>query len=392
MVGWPSHVEFPFWDFGEDLPASANQLSQPFKDSRNQERRLAEKSSKQQRLRQHPTHTIWIHSLTTYGTAPSQVRSLLVLVRNHAAPSSSFSLPLPPPPLLLLIFPITRLYADNPLRIYLGANANLSLGASALHKPCRQYRHRSGTLTRSRSAINPVYLRVPFGINLEIGAMAPVLFQSRSKVIQHSATSLIRRLLPAIRSLTSDSVPDLSTILPTRSAQPLTSSPSSLLRRQQVIAIPTTYSNINPGSNPGQITGIVLGSVAGFILLLWLLYTVFNRGGGSGGAVVEERVVRRRSRSPRPRSVSISEIIEVQQPRHRSPAPPPRREVRRETIVVEETRRPAPVEREDDIVEVIEEHSPPPRRVRSQRNSGYRNVDPDEYGGGDRPLRKVGRR
>lgn len=220
--------------------------------------------------------------------------------------------------------------------------------------------------------------------------MAPVSLQSGATAIQLSTTSLIRRLLPIVRGLTPNSTPDQSLTPPNRSSQLPAQLPSSLLRRQQVVAIPTTYSNTNPGSNPGQIAGIVLGSVAGFILILWLLYTVFGGGGGSGGAVVEERVIRRRSRSPRPRSVSRSETIEVQS-RHRSPAPPPRREVRRETIVVEETRRPAPVEREDDIVEVIEEHSPP-RRVRSQRNSGYRNVDPDEYGGGDRPMRKVSRR
>ena len=306
-----------------------------------------------------------------------------------ASPSSPSSLPL----ILFLIIPITRLYADNTLLLSLSATVHLSVGASALHKPCRQYRHRLRTLTRSWSAIKPISRACTLCLNLEIGAMAPVLLHSSSKAIQHSTTTLIRRLLPAIRSLVPDSTPDPSSILSTRSAQPLTISSSSLLRRQQVVAIPTTYSNINPGSNPGQIAGIVLGSVAGFILLLWLLYTVFSLGGGgSGGTVVEERVIRRRSRSPRPRSVSRSEIIEVQQVRHRSPAPPPRREVRRETIVVEETRRPAPVEREDDIVEVIEEHSPPPRRARSQRNSGYRNVDPDEYGGGDRPLRKVSRR
>ena len=51
---------------------------------------------------------------------------------------------------------------------------------------------------------------------------------------------------------------------------------------------------------------------------------------------------------------------------------------------------PPPVEREDDIVEVIEEHSPPPRERRgSRRVSGYRNVDPNEFGGGRRPMRHV---
>jgi len=51
-------------------------------------------------------------------------------------------------------------------------------------------------------------------------------------------------------------------------------------------------------------------------------------------------------------------------------------------------------EREDDIVEVIEEHSPVRRESRrsSGRQSGFRTVDPDALGGGDRPVRKVSRR
>jgi len=68
--------------------------------------------------------------------------------------------------------------------------------------------------------------------------------------------------------------------------------------------------------------------------------------------------------------------------------------------VVEERRTttaPPVVEAEDDdIVEVIEEHSPPRRVRRSgsgrQPQSGFRTVDPGEYGGGGRPLRKVSRR
>ncbi|KAI4256705.1 MAG: hypothetical protein L6R42_006061 [Xanthoria sp. 1 TBL-2021] len=49
---------------------------------------------------------------------------------------------------------------------------------------------------------------------------------------------------------------------------------------------------------------------------------------------------------------------------------------------------PPPVEREDDIVEVIEEHSPVRRSSGSRRVSGYRTVDPEAFGGGNRPLRK----
>jgi len=217
----------------------------------------------------------------------------------------------------------------------------------------------------------------------------------------------LRDLLPSLphlsrRDLTPRKLhfPDFSPTSPiaTRTSRPLDplTNPfralSSLIRRQTVVAIPTTYSGLNAGPPPGTVVGIVLGCVFGFLLILWLLYTCFNMGGG--GDVVAEEVVRRRSRSRSPRrsSRSRSEMMETR--RSRSP-PPPRRETRRETIHVEERRAPPPVvvEREDDIVEVIEEHSPP-RRVRSNRdrNSGYRPVDPDVYAGGNRPMRKVSRR
>ncbi|MCJ1284687.1 hypothetical protein MMC26_004023 [Xylographa opegraphella] len=172
--------------------------------------------------------------------------------------------------------------------------------------------------------------------------------------------------------------------------RPLICTVPSLVRRQQgVFPIPASYAGLDAGPDPGTVVGITLGSVAGFLLILWLIYTCFNMGSGLGNSgIVAEEVVSRRSMSPprprrsrpsRTRSPSRSEMSEVRSP--------PRRE-RRETVIIEETRRPA--EPEDDIVEVIEEHSPP-RRVRSQRVSGYRTVDPDAYGGGERPLRKVRR-
>ncbi len=185
-----------------------------------------------------------------------------------------------------------------------------------------------------------------------------------------------------------------------RSLRPLT-------RRQQNIPnlIPETYAGLNKGPPPGTVVGIVLGSVAGFLLILWIIYTCMNFANTRGATTYdEETVVRRRSRSPRSsrrspprspsrhapsRSRSRSEVIEVS--RHRSP---PRRETRRETVILEERVRPPPppVERDDDIVEVIEEHSPPRRSSGSRRVSGYRTVDPDAYGGGSRPMRKVSRR
>jgi hypothetical protein len=159
-------------------------------------------------------------------------------------------------------------------------------------------------------------------------------------------------------------------------------------RQTAILAIPTRYAGLNSGPPPGTVAGIVLGSVAGFLLLLWLIYACLSQGGIGlgGGQVIEEEIVRRRSRSPR-RSRSHSETIEIQKSRS-----PVRRE--RERIVVEEeTRRVSrPPDPDQDIVEVIEENSvsasPPPRRT-SKRASGYRTVDPTGFGGGGRPMRKV---
>jgi len=151
-----------------------------------------------------------------------------------------------------------------------------------------------------------------------------------------------------------------------------------------IIAIPTTYSGLNAGPAPGTVAGIVLGSVFGVILILYLIYTVTSHSGGRTN-IVDEEVIRRRSvsRSPsrRRRSRSHSEVVEVRE-----------RPRTRERIVVEERRTStaAPVDPDDDIVEVIEEHSPP-RRHRSKRDSGFRTVDPAEFGGGGRPMRKVRR-
>ena len=229
--------------------------------------------------------------------------------------------------------------------------------------------------------------------------MPPFARQDTSALPPPSQTLSLRSLIPPTLRFTPPSIRSSPT-------QPLphtdlAHSLTSLLRRQlQPSIIPTTYSGLNAGPSPGTVVGIVFGSVAGFLLLLWLIYSIFNFQGGSPATVEEEVVVsRRRSRSPRrssprrssPRrplsSRSHSEVIEVSH-QHRSP---PHRETRRETVILEETRRPA--QREDDIVEVIEEHSPP-RRVRreSRRESGYRTVDPEAFGGGSRPLRKVSRR
>jgi hypothetical protein len=60
-----------------------------------------------------------------------------------------------------------------------------------------------------------------------------------------------------------------------------------------------------------------------------------------------------------------------------------------ETVIVEEHVDPSV---EDDIVEVIEEHSPERPARKPSGRSGYRTVDPAEFAGGRGPLRKVSRR
>jgi hypothetical protein len=156
-------------------------------------------------------------------------------------------------------------------------------------------------------------------------------------------------------------------------------SSAALSKRQNaVLAIPTTYAGLNSGPAPGALVGIVLGSIAGFILILYIILSALRLSGNWGrNTIVEEEIVRSRRRS-RSRSRAMSEVNS------------PRRVVREreETVVVEEN-----VSEEDDIVEVIEEHSPerPPKRGPSGR-SGFRTVDPAEFGGGNRPMRKVSRR
>lgn len=232
----------------------------------------------------------------------------------------------------------------------------------------------------------------------------PPFFELRSQIASSQRHFLnLRNNLTSIfdlqlRSLSSPSPHPTKTL---RSTPPIVKTLASVLHRRQVnpSIVPSTYSGINSGPEPGTVVGIVLGSVGGFLLLLWLIYTCFNLGGPSS-AVYEEEIVRRRSHSPRrpvSRSRSRSEVIEVTRqqrspPRQRSPL---HREIRRETVIVEETTRRPERERAEDIVEVIEEHSPPPpRRSRGSGSGGgryYRNVDPEAFGGGSSAPRKFRR-
>ncbi|KIW23906.1 uncharacterized protein PV07_12068 [Cladophialophora immunda] len=172
--------------------------------------------------------------------------------------------------------------------------------------------------------------------------------------------------------------------------QPIFLQPSTGLEKRQnaVLAIPTTYAGLNSGPAPGALVGIVLGSVGGFILILYIILSLFRLSGWGGGReVVTEEVIRHHRRRPSrssPSSRSHSQPMSHVS-NHRSSR------VVEETVVVEEHFGPSSVE--EDIVEVIEEHSPersPPRK--GSRRSGFRTVDPAEFGGGGRPMRKVSRR
>lgn len=190
--------------------------------------------------------------------------------------------------------------------------------------------------------------------------------------------------------------PDLNTT-PITSPNPLTFDPRNILhghleKRYSTISIPSTYANLNSGPLPGTVAGIVLGSVGGVVLILYLTFLALNPGGlARGGSSIDEEVVVRSRRSPSHRS-DVIEVVEDRRDRDRR-RDSYRRPVsgsRRGHIVVEESTTGTSVTDDPDMVEVIEEESsvmssisPAPKRGGGRRSeSGYRTVDPLEYGGG----------
>lgn len=158
---------------------------------------------------------------------------------------------------------------------------------------------------------------------------------------------------------------------------------AQMAKRQQTViqqGIIPTYYNLS-GPEPGMVVGIVLGSVGGFLLVVWLLYSLTNANKGRATTAMagEEEIVvrrpRRNSHGNRSRRNSHAQMREVSRsPRQSSGrshiivderrAPPP---PRTRSIIVEERRR-VP---NDDVVEVIEEHEDY-RERRGSRRGGYR--------------------
>ncbi|KAI1658518.1 hypothetical protein F4813DRAFT_51309 [Daldinia decipiens] len=194
-----------------------------------------------------------------------------------------------------------------------------------------------------------------------------------------------------------------------------------------VSTVPEGYGRTANGPSPGAVAGIVLGSVAGFILLLWIIYWCVNLGspaphleeGSVSGVGGSSSVVSYRSR-PRVRRHRHShnsrasqqysphrrkETVEIRRDRtvRRSPSSSPARVPEVDQIVVLEEHdrsrsrprsrsrsrsisrpRPAPVRSDgDDEIIVLEEQTPPRRGSRgysrrsSERRSSaqYRDVE-----------------
>ncbi|KAK3339303.1 hypothetical protein B0H65DRAFT_476049 [Neurospora tetraspora] len=264
------------------------------------------------------------------------------------------------------------------------------------------------------------------------------------------------------------------------------SPPTRVLPRQyaETSTIPAYYGALYSSPSPGAVVGITLGAVAGFILILFLIYICINLGGfstaisesggtasvvtrrsrhhyrsshhseagggGRGGVYKHRRSSRRRSRSTssagdggetmeirrtkttrtdhrgrsgshghghghgdgivleerhRSRSMGqgqhghgqpVAERIVIDERRRstkrqsrtaRSRSPP-----ERGPIVVETSEPSHPHERERIVVEEdVSSVSSPPGPPRRRRSSGYREIRPDEFAGGDEPLREVRR-
>ncbi|EXJ60195.1 hypothetical protein A1O7_04347 [Cladophialophora yegresii CBS 114405] len=79
-----------------------------------------------------------------------------------------------------------------------------------------------------------------------------------------------------------------------------TGAPGLAKRQQGILAIPTTYLGLNSGPSPGILVAIVVGAIAGFLLIISAIYAIATFGGGAFNrktTVVEEDVVHHRASS-----------------------------------------------------------------------------------------------
>ncbi|KAJ5774796.1 hypothetical protein N7457_009692 [Penicillium paradoxum] len=172
---------------------------------------------------------------------------------------------------------------------------------------------------------------------------------------------------------------------------------SSLQKRYTTISIPSTYGRIQTSPAAGTVVGIVLGSVAGFILLMYILFLAVNPGGIARGGVaptsssismsmsMDEEIVDVRSRRGSSAGRRRRDVIDVvEEPESFRDSYRRRPTSRHDRVVVEESL--ATSTTEGDVIEVEEEESSVPsefsRPPRRSRRGGVRHVDPLAYGGG----------
>jgi hypothetical protein len=167
---------------------------------------------------------------------------------------------------------------------------------------------------------------------------------------------------------------------------------TSLQKRYTTISIPSTYGRLTTSPAAGTVVGIVLGSVAGFVLLMYVLFIAVNPGGVARGAptsssmsmsMEDEEVVSVRSRRRPSRRRSEVEVLEERDTFRDSYRRRP--SSRHDRVVVEESLATSTTG-DENLIEVFEEGSSvpsdvSPRPPRRSRRGGVRHVDPLAYGG-----------
>ncbi|RDH33261.1 hypothetical protein BDQ94DRAFT_34241 [Aspergillus welwitschiae] len=168
--------------------------------------------------------------------------------------------------------------------------------------------------------------------------------------------------------------------------------PSTLLKRSSAAFIPGTYNS--HGLSPGAVAGVIIGSVLGFIFLLYLIFLALGSGrrfssepstatsATMSEVVVEEEGSSISRRPPRRRRREVVEEIVDSGGSRRSRRSRASRG-RDSRIVVEES---VTSSGPSNVVEVEEEHSSVEGpggsgRRRRSRPGHYRAVDPLAYGG-----------
>lgn len=211
-------------------------------------------------------------------------------------------------------------------------------------------------------------------------------------------------------------------------------------RQSEAPYVTETYGSVDDSPSPGEIVGIVIGSIAGFLLLLWLVHICIHNAkpaavwdgtiaSTSGSSLLTHRH-RHSSKSHSSRShshrhshgshrksgVRRRETVEIRtsnqhhpiiidEPRHRHSAPPMvevenrRRSSGKPVIVPVAASEPTTLSTATEDIIVVQ--PPPAARRHSKRNSGhshhrrhssgYRDIHPDQFAGGIEPVRDVRR-